>query len=69
MKITVSQLKGLIREAAEEAMEEMKKHEEDEGMMSMEEKAGEEEVSHEALQEAVAKAFRAGYRKGRAAKR
>jgi hypothetical protein len=52
MKVTVKQLKALIREAAEEAMKEMAHHEEEgKGM-------------EEALQEAVAKAFRAGYVRG-----
>lgn len=65
MRITVRQLKGLIREAAAEAMEEMS----DENMTSMEEEIDEGEGYHEELQEAVARAFRAGYRKGRASKR
>ncbi len=66
MRITVRQLKGLIREAAEEAMEEMKHEGEDGGVM---EEEADEGGYEEKLQEAVAKAFRAGYRKGRAAKR
>ena len=65
MRITVRQLKGLIREAAEEAMEEMK-HEGEDPMMEQDDS---DEAYEEKLQEAVAKAFRAGYRKGRAAKR
>lgn len=65
MRITVRQLKGLIREAAEEAMQEMS----DEGHGMMEQADDDNESYQEELQEAVAKAFRAGYRKGRAAKR
>jgi len=53
MKVTVKQLKALIREAAEEAMDEMKQ--EDVGIDDMEEAA---------LHEAVTKAFRAGYQRG-----
>ena len=56
MKITVRQLKTLIREAAAEAMEEMNEVEEKE-----------EPVAEAELQEAVAAAFRAGYRRGRTA--
>lgn len=55
MKITVRQLKTLIREAAAEAMDEMAHDDKDEGM------------EEEKLQEAVAAAFRAGYRRGRTA--
>ena len=55
MKITVRQLKTLIREAAAEAMEEMNEVEE------------KEPVAEADLQEAVAAAFRAGYRRGRTA--
>jgi hypothetical protein len=57
MKVTVKQLKALIREAAEEAMDEMKQ--EDEGM-DMDEAAEEEAALHEA----VSRAFRAGYQRG-----
>ena len=57
MKITVRQLKTLIREAAAEAMEEMNEVEEKE----------KEPVAEADLQEAVAAAFRAGYRRGRTA--
>lgn len=57
MKVTVKQLKALIREAAEEAMDEMKQ--EDEGM-DMDEAAEEEAALHEA----VTRAFRAGYQRG-----
>jgi hypothetical protein len=67
MKITVRQLKTLIREAAAEAMDEMA--DADEGMHDMKE-AGEDEkkeAMEEQLQEAVAAAFRAGYRRGRTA--
>jgi len=67
MKITVRQLKTLIREAAAEAMNEMA--DSDEGMHkdAMEEDKGEKEAMEEQLQEAVAAAFRAGYRRGRTA--
>ena len=58
MKVTVRQLKALIREAAEEAMDEMKQSEE-EGVEMKE--AAEEEAS---LHEAVTRAFRAGYQRG-----
>lgn len=58
MKVTVKQLKALIREAAEEAMDEMKQSEE-EGVEMKE--AAEEEA---ALHEAVTRAFRAGYQRG-----
>lgn len=58
MKVTVRQLKALIREAAEEAMDEMQQSEE-EGM-EMKEAAEEEESLHEA----VTRAFRAGYQRG-----
>jgi len=58
MKVTVKQLKALIREAAEEAMDEMKQSEE-EGM-DMDEAAEEEAALHEA----VTRAFRAGYQRG-----
>ena len=72
MKITVKQLKALIREAAEEAV---KMHEEEAGKMEeVKEEAEKEEVKAEghgmeetyeaALNEAVAKAFRAGYQRG-----
>lgn len=64
MRITVRQLKGLIREAAAEALEEMN-YEGD--MDSMEE--SNETYTEEQLQEAAARGFRAGYRKGRAARR
>ena len=61
MKITVRQLKTLIREAAAEAMDEMA-HDD-----AMEEAKGDDAVEEEKLQEAVAAAFRAGYRRGRTA--
>lgn len=60
MRVTVRQLKALIREAAAEAMEEMQDVEEGRGHDDLEE-AVEEET---ALQEAVTKAFRAGYQRG-----
>jgi len=65
MKITVRQLKTLIREAAAEAMDEMA--DADEGMHDMKETHDEKEAMEEQLQEAVAAAFRAGYRRGRTA--
>ena len=65
MKITVRQLKTLIREAAAEAMDEMA--DSDEGMHGMKEMHDEKEAMEEQLQEAVAAAFRAGYRRGRTA--
>ena len=61
MKITVKQLKTLIREAAAEAMDEMAHDDKD----AMEE--AKDEGMEEQLQEAVAAAFRAGYRRGRTA--
>lgn len=61
MKITVRQLKALIREAAAEAADDMKEG----GGMDMEgsdmDEAAEEEA---ALHEAVTRAFRAGYQRG-----
>lgn len=78
MKITVKQLKQLIREATEEAVEEMHggmMHEEEpkdpkdpeEGMYEegMHEKVEEEAV----MMEAVKAAYRAGLRKGRSVRR
>ena len=66
MKITVKQLKQLIREATEEAMKEMSGEEE----VVKEEAAKEEEVKKEEahLQEAIAAAYRAGLKRGRATK-
>ena len=64
MKITVRQLKTLIREAAAEAMDEIAGS--DEGMGGMKE-THDDEAIEEQLQEAVAAAFRAGYRRGRTA--
>ena len=64
MKITVKQLKGLIREAAAEAMEEMASSSEeklDECNDTMEEAAP---ITEEQLNEAVAKAYRHGFRRG-----
>jgi len=63
MKITVRQLKTLIREAASEAMDEMKT---DEGGGAGHEM---EESVEENLQEAVAAAYRAGFRRGQATPR
>jgi hypothetical protein len=63
MKITVKQLKTLIREAAAEAMDEMAHDDKD----AMEEAKGDDAMEEEKLQEAVAAAFRAGYRRGRTA--
>lgn len=57
MRVTVRQLKALIREAAQEAMEEMQ----DVGEGDHMEETVEEEA---ALHEAVTKAFRAGYQRG-----
>lgn len=65
MKITVKQLKTLIREAAEEAMEEMKEMEE----MNHTVTECDDDRMEEQLQEAVANAFREGYRRGSAATR
>ena len=74
MKITVRQLKQLIREATQEAVEEMHggmMHEEpndpEEGMYEegMHEKVEEEAV----MMEAVKAAYRAGLRKGRSVRR
>ena len=65
MKITVRQLKTLIREAAAEAMDEVKT---DEGQGAAHEKEMEESVE-ENLQEAVAAAYRAGFRRGQATPR
>jgi hypothetical protein len=62
MKITVRQLKTLIREAAAEAMDEMA-HDDKDAM----EEAKDDAMEEEKLQEAVAAAFRAGYRRGRTA--
>ena len=65
MKVTVKQLKALIREAAEEAMKEMAHHEEEgKGMEEVKHEEEEGKGMEEALQEAVAKAFRAGYVRG-----
>lgn len=60
MRVTVRQLKALIREAAAEAVDEMNQLEgdhgdPDEGGYGMEE---------DTIQEAVTKAFRAGYQRG-----
>lgn len=61
MRITVRQLRALIREAAAEAADDMKEG----GGMDMEgsdmDEAAEEEA---ALHEAVTRAFRAGYQRG-----
>ena len=68
MKITVRQLKTLIREAAAEAMDEIAGSDEGMGgMHGMKETHDEKEAMEEQLQEAVAAAFRAGYRRGRTA--
>lgn len=69
MKITVRQLKTLIREAAAEAMDEMADSDEGTEMHGMKEvhDEKEKEAMEEQLQEAVAAAFRAGYRRGRTA--
>ena len=75
MKITVRQLKQLIREATEEAVEEMHggmmhKEEDDmpeEGMY--EEGMHEKEEEEAVMMEAVKAAYRAGLRKGRSVRR
>jgi hypothetical protein len=73
MKITVRQLKQLIREATEEAVEEMHG-----GMMHEEEDDKPEEGMYEegmhekeeaVMMEAVKAAYRAGLRKGRSTRR
>ena len=67
MKITVRQLKQLIREATEEAVEEMHG-----GMMHEEEVGKPEEGMYEeeaVMMEAVKAAYRAGLRKGRSVRR
>lgn len=56
MKVTVGQLKTLIREAAAEALEEIG----DDHDPSLEEDVMEEDTLHEA----VTRAFRAGYQRG-----
>ena len=65
MKVTMSQLKRLIREATEEAMDECSYEEESvkEAKNEKEEESVKTEVAE--LQEAVAAAFRAGLRRGR----
>ena len=68
MRITVRQLKALIRESVEEAVDEMG------DMDHMKESSDEDEgMGHgdmqETIREAVAKAYRAGFRKGRASRR
>ena len=77
MKITVRQLKQLIREATEEAVEEMHdghkhhNHEEEEQMPEedqMPEKRT-HEMPEEVMMEAVKAAYRAGLRKGRSVRR
>jgi hypothetical protein len=62
MKVTVQQLKALIREAAAEAMEEIKAGEEENLAETKKEEEG--AAKEEALHEAVQKAFRAGYQRG-----
>ena len=67
MKITVRQLKQLIREATQEAVDEMGG-----GMMHEEEPEVPEEGMHEeeaVMMEAVKAAYRAGLRKGRSVRR
>lgn len=74
MKITVRQLKQLIREATEEAVEEMhggrmmnekEPEDQDEGMYEEDMHEKEEAV----MMEAVKAAYRAGLRKGRSVRR
>ncbi len=67
MKITVRQLKTLIREAAAEAMDEIADADEGDEMHGMHGMQETREDMEEQLQEAVAAAFRAGYRRGRTA--
>jgi len=81
MKITVKQLKQLIREATEEAVQEMHghMHDKEEGMPEegMYEEGMHEEGMHEkdmekeeaVMMEAVKAAYRAGLRKGRSVRR
>ena len=78
MKITVKQLKQLIREATEEAVQEMHghMHDKEEGMPEegMPEEGMHEEGMHEkeeeaVMMEAVKAAYRAGLRKGRSVRR
>ena len=81
MKITVKQLKQLIREATEEAVQEMHghMHDKEEGMYEegMYEEGMHEEGMHEkdmekeeaVMMEAVKAAYRAGLRKGRSVRR
>jgi hypothetical protein len=68
MKVTVKQLKALIREAAEEAMAECGYEEETvkEAKKEEEEEVKKESTEEAALQEAVVAAYRAGLRRGRA---
>jgi len=66
MKITVKQLKTLIREAAEEAMAEMNHTVTEGSPVEPVEECGDSKME-EQLQEAVATAFREGYRRGSAA--
>jgi hypothetical protein len=66
MKITVKQLKTLIREAAEEAMAEMNHTVTEGSPVEPVEECGDAKME-EQLQEAVATAFREGYRRGSAA--
>lgn len=66
MKITVRELKRLIRESVEECgYEEAALEEKKETEKEVEEKLQEADEVEEKLQEAVAAAFRAGYRRGR----
>lgn len=74
MKITVRQLKQLIREATEEAVEEMHggmMHEEEDGKPEegMYEEGMHEKEEEAVMMEAVKAAYRAGLRKGRSVRR
>lgn len=81
MKITVKQLKQLIREATEEAVQEMHGHMHDKEEGKPEEGMYEEEMHEEGMHEkdmekeeavmmeAVKAAYRAGLRKGRSVRR
>jgi len=78
MKITVRQLKQLIREATEEAVQEMHGQHADKEDKDMPEEGMYEEGMHEeempekeeaVIMEAVKAAYRAGLRKGRSTRR
>jgi hypothetical protein len=68
MKITVRQLKQLIREATNEAIEEMSDDVHEKSMYEGEENA-KDRKDEEPMMEAVKAAYRAGLRKGRSVRR